>query len=211
MITDTLDKLMPQMQVGAIITFQGVGEIANIINQDTGQKESHIGQVTYVGNQWCFAESSVGEPPDIIDGKIHKGISITPLRERIGYEQGKAWLHFPAWPLYQSEIDSIAGFWHDNDGIAYDFGEILGLGLWYPLNKWFPWLHIAPPADVYGYICSLAVIAACKNTRLLQGSTRFQSPGDVAKWQTWQEEIPLMEEWHVQKSYTLGGRDDRCY
>lgn len=154
----------PFMKTGDVIAFSGKGRISGIIKRATRSAYSHVGLVVNstmsdgFGQSVLLVESTtLGNLPDIISGKVIRGVQMQWLSQRIAAYPGKVW-----WvPLRQSipEEKSVAMLrWirsiHARQA-PYDTIQAIGSAL-----DWWDRLGFTNKRDSYALFCSELVAYA---------------------------------------------------
>lgn len=175
------------MKTGDVIAFSGNSRISKIIKWKTDSQYSHVGIVMDadakggIGKAVLMVESTaLCNQPDVLDGKIIKGVQLHFLSNRLDEYDGKAW-----WLPLKEVLPHYAAFnmqqWLRNircENIKYDDFQALGTGA--DIFDWIP--GIQNDRDFSSLFCSELVARALQIAGVVNDNINpsEQTPADIA-------------------------------
>ena len=190
------EQIRNKLKIGDVVAFSGKGRVSKIIKWKTNSKVSHVGMVYKMDSLGIpriqlIESTTLGNLPDIKEGKARKGVQLQFLSQRLDTYDGEAWIY----PL-KDEIKSV---WLTNmlvwltdvhtKKIDYDSFQAIGAGL--DLFDMIPGIEMEP--DFSSLFCSELVSKALKIAGVIcdEINTSEQTPADICDYSCFEKPIKI--------------------
>lgn len=176
------EDVQDQMQPGDVIAFGGSSWLSRLIKWFTMSEVSHVGCVCFLPG--C-AEPHVVESTRI---KMHDGVNVTPLAERMDYAGEVWWLALHPLPREQFDVEKFNAAIEEHLGKFFDWTGLVKAGIdWLDSVPALKWLTLAQH-DARKFFCSELVMtllsAGLKNLTVINAAE--VQPREVCQFMLWQ-------------------------
>ena len=190
------EKIRNELKIGYVIAFSGKGRVSRIIKWKTDSEISHIGMIYKIdalgiARIQLIESTTLGNLPDIKEGKVRKGVQLQFLSQRLDTYNGEAWVYILK--------DKIEGEWlvdmltwltdvHTKK-IDYDTFQAIGAGM--DLFDMIPGIEMEP--DFSSLFCSELVSKALKIAGIIvdEINPSEQTPADVCRYSCFETPIKI--------------------